>query len=100
MSIPTKDSASAPTKSFHIEDPDGVDKMVGRLAGNTYKKILQAKYKKTDLEKGVGNNSPQLNSQQKEYLMTLLKKFEKLFDGTLGTWKDTKYSASSIIQTG
>ena len=46
VSIPMKDSASAPVESFHIEYPNGVDKMVGRLSGDTYKKILQAKYKK------------------------------------------------------
>ena len=48
--------------------------------------------KKADLEKEVGNNSPQLNSQQQKDLINLLNKFEQLFDGTLGMWKDTKYN--------
>ena len=49
--IPMKEFASAPIESFHIEDPSNVVEMVGCLAGNTYKQILRAKYKKADLEK-------------------------------------------------
>ena len=50
-SIPMKESASTPIESFHIEDPDGVGDMVGCLAGENYKKILEAKYKKADLQR-------------------------------------------------
>ena len=64
LSIPMKESESAPSECFYIEDPEGVVKMVGRLTGDTYKKILQAKHEKADLEK-VMNKSPQRNSQQK-----------------------------------
>ena len=90
--IPMKESASAPIESFHTEDPGEVEKMVGSLAGNMYKKILQAKYEKADLEKEVNTNSPQLNPQQQQELNNLSNKFEQLFNGTLGTWKDTKYN--------
>ena len=68
------ESSSAPVKFIHIEDPDGVGEMVGRLAGDTYKQILWSKYENTDLVKEVGNNSPQLDSQQQNDLITLLKK--------------------------
>ena len=65
--------------------------MVGHLAGDMYKQIQKDKYKKADLEKEVKTNSTQINSQQQQELINLLSKFEQLFDGTLGTWKDTKY---------
>ena len=65
--------------------------MVGCIAEDMYKMILQAKYKKANLTKEVEDNFPQLNSSQRKQLIKLLTKFEKLFNGTLGTWKNTKY---------
>jgi hypothetical protein len=65
--------------------------MVGRISGDRYKTILEAKYEKADLRKEVDDNCPQLTSKQRKQLTKLLMKFEKLFDGTLGTWKNTKY---------
>eukprot|EP00957_Ditylum_brightwellii_P094171 7169646-Ditylum_brightwellii.AAC.1 len=50
--------------SFHIEDPEGVNDMVGQIAGDRYKTILEAKYEKADLRKEVEDNCPQLNSSQ------------------------------------
>eukprot|EP00957_Ditylum_brightwellii_P186211 14176224-Ditylum_brightwellii.AAC.1 len=32
--IPMKTASARPTKLFHIEDPEGVDDMVGRIAGD------------------------------------------------------------------
>ena len=49
-------------------------------------KILDAKYKKADLQ-AVVTNCTQLNSVEKNKLLELLKKFEPLFDGTLGHWR-------------
>jgi hypothetical protein len=46
-------------------------------------KILDANYKKADLQEVV-TNCTQLNSIEKNKLLELLKKFEPLFDGTLG----------------
>ena len=46
-------------------------------------KILDAKYEKADLEEVV-NKITTLNSKQKKALLKLLRKFESLFDGTLG----------------
>ena len=48
-------------------------------------KILDAKYKKADLQ-AVVTYCTQLNSVEKNKLLELLKKFEPLFDGTLGHW--------------
>eukprot|EP00957_Ditylum_brightwellii_P127369 9712196-Ditylum_brightwellii.AAC.1 len=50
-SIPMKTASAQPTESFHIEDPEGVNDMVGRIAGNRYKTILEAKYEKANLKK-------------------------------------------------
>ena len=36
--------------SFNIKDPKGVDKLVGQLSGNNYKKIMEAKYEKADIK--------------------------------------------------
>eukprot|EP00957_Ditylum_brightwellii_P176089 13408528-Ditylum_brightwellii.AAC.1 len=86
-----KTTSAQPAKSFHFEDPEGVDDMVQQIAGDRYKTILEAKYEKAVLRKDVENNCPQLNSSQRKQLTKLLIKFEKLFNGTWGTWKNTKY---------
>ena len=49
-------------------------------------KILDANYKKADLQ-AVVNNCTHLNSAEKDKLLELLKQFEQLFDGTLGHWR-------------
>jgi hypothetical protein len=49
-------------------------------------KILDANYTKADLQ-AVDTNCTQLNSIEKNKLLELLKKFEPLFDGTLGHWR-------------
>ena len=64
--------------------------MVNRLAGNDYQKIFNDKYQKVDLEQEFLENCLQLNSKQYKELFKLLNEFEKMFDGILGTWKDTK----------
>ena len=50
-SIPMKETTATAIESLHIDDPTGVDDMVGRIAGDEYKKIKEAKYKKADLHK-------------------------------------------------
>eukprot|EP00957_Ditylum_brightwellii_P093805 7143185-Ditylum_brightwellii.AAC.1 len=50
-SIPMKAVSVQPAESFHIKDPEGVDDMVGHIAGDKYKTILEAKYEKADLKK-------------------------------------------------
>jgi hypothetical protein len=56
------------------------------LATQCAVKILDANYKKADLQ-AVVTNCAQLNSVGKNKLLGLLKKFEPLFDGTLGNWR-------------
>eukprot|EP00957_Ditylum_brightwellii_P075864 5765760-Ditylum_brightwellii.AAC.1 len=79
--------SARPAESFHVEDLKGVDDMVGQIAGDKYKTILEAKYEKANLRKEVEENCPHLKSSQHKQLIKLLMKFKKLFDGTLGTWK-------------
>eukprot|EP00957_Ditylum_brightwellii_P130199 9932124-Ditylum_brightwellii.AAC.1 len=59
-----KTTSSQPAASFHIKDPEGVDHMVGRIAGDRYKTILEVKYEKADLKKEVDNNCLHLKSSQ------------------------------------
>ncbi len=56
------------------------------LATQRAVKILDATYTKADLQ-AVVINCTQLNSVEKNKLLELLKKFEPLFDGTLGHWR-------------
>jgi hypothetical protein len=49
--------------------------------------ILDAKNKKADLQSNVQDNCKHLSANQQKKLLQLLKKYESLFDGTLGDWK-------------
>jgi hypothetical protein len=49
--------------------------------------ILDAKYKRADLQSIVRDNCKHLSANQQKKLLQLLKKYESLFDGTLGDWK-------------
>jgi hypothetical protein len=49
--------------------------------------ILDTKYKKADLQSIVRDNCKHLNTKKQKKLLQLLKKYELLFDGTLGDWK-------------
>eukprot|EP00957_Ditylum_brightwellii_P190784 14524149-Ditylum_brightwellii.AAC.1 len=59
-----KTTSAQPAESFHIKDLEGVNDMVGQIAGDRYKTILKAKYEMADLRKEVEDNCPQLNSSQ------------------------------------
>ena len=48
-------------------------------------KVLDAKYEKADIDKEVASMT-HLSKDQQNQLRTLLYKYEKLFDGTLGEW--------------
>ncbi len=50
-------------------------------------RILDAKYSKADLQSVVRDNCKHLSVDQQKKLLQLLKKYELLFDGTLGDWK-------------
>jgi hypothetical protein len=47
-------------------------------------RILDAKYQKADLQSIVRDNCKHLKADQQKKLLQLLKKYESLFDGTLG----------------
>jgi hypothetical protein len=50
-------------------------------------RILDTKYQKADLQSIVRDNCKHLSVNQQKKLLQLLKKYESLFDGTLGDWK-------------
>ena len=54
------------------------------------KRILDAKYTKADL-KTIAESSTHLDPQERNELYTLLKKYECLFDGNIGTWHGKPY---------
>ncbi len=49
--------------------------------------ILDAKYSKADLQSVLRDNCKHLSANQQKKLLQPLKKYESLFDGTLGDWK-------------
>jgi hypothetical protein len=49
--------------------------------------ILNAKYKKAYLQSIVRDDCKHLSANQQKKLLQLLKKYDLLFDGTLGDWK-------------
>jgi hypothetical protein len=50
-------------------------------------RILDAKYSKADLQSVVRDNCKHLSADHQKKLLQLLRKYESLFDGTLGDWK-------------
>jgi hypothetical protein len=50
-------------------------------------RILDAKYSKADLQSVVRDNCKHPSADQQKKLLQLLKKYESLFNGTLGDWK-------------
>jgi hypothetical protein len=49
--------------------------------------ILDAKYEKADLPAKIRENCSHLTASDREKLLSVLLRFELLFDGTLGDWK-------------
>ena len=60
-------------------------------ASTCLKKILDAKYAPADLNVVI-QASRHLSDDEKNQLHALLKKYEHLFDGTLGTWNNKPYN--------
>ena len=54
------------------------------------KRILNDIYTKGDL-KTIAESFTHLDPQERNYLYTLLKKYESLFDGNIGTWRGKPY---------
>ena len=55
------------------------------------KRILDEKYSKADI-KIIAESSIHIDTQERNELYTLLKKYECLFDGNLGTWHGKPYA--------
>ncbi len=58
-----------------------------RSATKRMVKILDAKYEKPDLPAIIRENCSHLTASNREKLLSVLLKFESLFNGTLGDWK-------------
>ena len=57
-----------------------------RTATKCVVEILDAKYEKADIPAIVRENCSHLGATNREKLLSVLLKFEPLFDGTLGDW--------------
>ena len=84
--VPMKDTNATEQQAYHVEEPDAVDQATERIKG-----ILDAKYEAADLDK-VAEDAAYLDVDERKKLHTLLNKYETLFDGTLGNWKDVEYN--------
>ena len=93
--------------TVHMKDPDSLSDMTNPIsdffwkediyetealneASIRLKKILDAKYEAADLEEIV-RTCEHLDTNEQEQLHALLRKYEHLFDGTLGTWNNEPY---------
>ena len=75
-SMPFKDRDAIFETAFHVEDIGSVRESTDRI-----KRILDAMFEMADLEK-ITSECQHLNVDQRESLLTLLTKYESLFDGT------------------
>jgi hypothetical protein len=80
--MPFKPVEASATTDYHIAKTMAVEDQMERI-----KKILDAKYSATDLEK-VCSSQSHLDLEKQQKLLTLLTKFKDLFDGTLGKWNE------------
>ena len=92
----TWDEATIPFKSitahtgninehYHIADSSATKEMSDRMD-----RILEAKYERLNIT-GYIDSCEHLNTVEKSILKTLLEKYDILFDGTLGLWRDEEY---------
>ncbi len=66
------------------KEPKSIEEATQRVV-----RILDANYKKADLQAIVRDNCTHLSSNDQIRLLRLLTEFESLFDGTLGAWRTT-----------
>ena len=85
VSIPMKRVDADLKTHFFIRDSTHVKDSTRRI-----KKILDATYKKANLEEFTSSLT-HLNNSKRIKLLNLLKKYESMFDGTLGTYKGSEY---------
>jgi hypothetical protein len=86
VEIPMKSRDATLENSYYIHDSPCLEEAAERI-----KRILDAKYEPANLEEIVANHD-HLSDEEKEGLYSLLKKYESLFDGSLGTWKGEDYN--------
>ena len=87
--VPMKPRECTLEDSFYAQDSALTYSAVAD-ASDRLKRILDTKYEKTNLGWEV-EKCTNLNEQERHKLLNLLKKYEGLFDGQLGTWKDIEY---------
>jgi hypothetical protein len=71
--------------SYHVQEARAAEDSFNRI-----KRILDAKYEPANLDEGAINSS-HLNKEEQAKLLKLLKRYESLFDGTLGHWHGKEY---------
>src|SRR5688500_7801881 len=88
------DNASTPMLDPELFDQDNLDELAQELLymhdsdtteAERIQEILDAKYCKADLAK-LSQECDQLDKVDQQKLLTLLQKYEHLFDDTVGTW--------------
>ena len=83
--IHMRSQLSKAASAYFIRDSKELEDSTTRV-----KRILDAKYEKADLNATV-SNCKHLEANEKSTLITLLRKYETLFDGTLGKWTGDPY---------
>jgi hypothetical protein len=76
-----------PVEASVTTDYDIAESMAVEEHTECIKKILDDKYSATDLFK-VCSSQSHLEVEKQQKLLALLRKFEDLFDGTLGKWNE------------
>ena len=84
--IPMKMPNCTINSDFFVQDNDLIKSETDRI-----KRILDAKYEAANLEE-VAEDAVHLSKEERQQLYKLLSKYESLFDGTLGTWKNETLS--------
>ena len=85
VTIPMKPANCTKKEHFAIRDSKRVHSETKRI-----KKILDASYKKANL-KDIVEALTYLNKIKQDKLFSFLKKYENMFDGTLGTYTGSEY---------
>ena len=86
VTIDMKNIDSTFETSYQMEDPVDVQQQTSRV-----QTILDAKYEAADLEEIVQKDCSHLSTTEQDKLLQLLRKYEDLFDGTLGQYKGGEY---------
>ena len=86
--IPMKSRDATPATSYFIQETEQLRTETDRLSATP--KWLVSEYHKTDLRE-YSHRQTNLNTKQAELLETSLRKFETLFDGTLGKWTGSPF---------